>query len=47
MKSVKELRNEALIAEFNENKKYWTNKKRKSETGNDFIDFLVHKKIIK
>ena len=51
MKSMKEIAHEAkvgkIIAEFNENKKHWTNKKRKSETGNDFIDFLVHKKIIK
>jgi predicted PolB exonuclease-like 3'-5' exonuclease len=43
----KEVDTQALIAEFNENIKYWTNKKRKSQTGNDFMDFLVHKKLVR
>jgi len=43
----KEIDTKNLIVEFNENKKYWTDKKRISETGNDFIDFLMSKKLIK
>lgn len=47
MVSKKEIDTKKLIDEFNENKKYWTDKKRKSETGNDFVDFLMSKELIK
>ena len=43
----KEIDTKNLIVEFNENKNYWTDKKRKSKTGNDFIDFLISKELIK